>query len=169
MSQLAMGGSYVVETPLGGFGIDEELAGKYVSDPSQVVEVTPMTDDWWIKDPDNLETSLKVYLSGDEFEIDYEEDTYIYRPIGRSMPVVEKGKARGRRASITFDILGDEDYRKLKDLMSKQKALVLVSPIGWQMYFMFDESKNESVVNVRDRYRLIETDIIEVDHDYASL
>ena len=165
MSLLAMGGSYVVQTPLGGFGIDAELSGKYVSDPSDIIEVEPVINDWWIKLADNPTTGMKVYLEGDEFNITSTQDVYEFDAINRALPVVVYGKARGRRLTLPINILGDDDYHQLMDLRAMQQTFVLQSPAGWQMYFRFDSEKTEAIRNTKDRYRLVQLPIIEVYHE----
>lgn len=165
MSQLAMGMSYVLQTPLAGYGIDQELSGKFVSNPSSIVEVNPVVDDWWIKLADEPSTGIKVYLEGDEFTVSSTQDVYEFEPINRSLPVVVYGKARGRKLTLPINILGDDDYHQLMDLRAMQQTFVLQSPAGWQIYFRFDADKTEAIRNTKDRYRLVQLPIIEVYHE----
>lgn len=180
----SMGGSHVVVNPLGGWGF-VDVEGVYASEASNQVYAAGISDDWWIKDPEAVfqasiepdpeesevfedQATLLVYMEGSEFSIDYQQDTYIFEPLSRALPVIEYGTRRGRKTTLPINIVGDEDYHHLMRMIRANRTLVLQSPAGWQMFFRVDATRKENIRNTRDRYRLVELPIIEVYHEYAS-
>lgn len=89
---------------------------------------------WWLKaiDKPSLNTSSVRVLDGLEEEV--QEDTGIFRPIGRTRAVVLAGSLYGQDGSYRIATLGDAEWLTIKAVVTHQGTLLVQDPFGDQKY-----------------------------------
>lgn len=91
-------------------------------------------DGWNLKAPaDSSLNVIGVRVNADP-EWQQDEDTAVFRPVGRSRPIVVSTALGGADGTLTITTDGDTEWSAIEALREHQGALLLESPFGWSRY-----------------------------------
>jgi hypothetical protein len=119
---------YGVEVRYRAFSVDTTLGTKVYSQPSTVRIVTLRPQAFWLKCPAKPELNAKFPNEGSWVNLPRAVSRSIHQPIGRSLPVVVRGKAKGRHVDLSLLLQGEAQEAALMALVDAGATLYLQSP-----------------------------------------
>lgn len=136
------------------------------SEPTTTVSASLPQDDWWIKVPTDPALSFKAKILDDNLSDEEGSRQKVFRPLGRSTPVIVTDEHGGGEMSITLLTEGREEYEALVHLWESQRTLLLQTTVGvqWYLYPGRIETKLMRTKNVSTNpVRKVKLDFIEVE------
>lgn len=134
------------------------------SDPSSVDTETVTSDAWWLKDPEDPTLNREVDVRG-PLRTERREEQSVFRPLGRTRPLVVTGALTGEEGEIEIDLFTQDDYDDLEALRSTQRVLLLQSPFEEQWYVRLGPVRRSEFAYAAgtERHRVVTIGFVEVD------
>jgi hypothetical protein len=89
---------------------------------------------WWIKAPTDPSRNMGNVRVLHNIAMGQDEDLAVFRPLGRSYPIVISGALSGRDGSYKIITNGDAEWGNLYNLLTFQESVLVQAPDGTQKF-----------------------------------
>ena len=131
---------------------------------STVASATVTFTDWWLKDPTTpaLNSSIDVQ---EPLRLEKFETQAVFRPLGRTLPVVVSGTLNGEQGTLDMDFTTKAAFDAFDALRNTQRVLLLQSPFGDNLYVRLGATRDASLKHAdsTSQYRDVSIGFVQVD------
>lgn len=89
-------------------------------------EVNISTQDWWLKDTEFPDNSMKLKVKAEPLSVSLTNTTSVFQPLGADFPIIQTEGYKGDVIALTL-IMDRTEYAQLKDLLASGRTLFLQS------------------------------------------
>lgn len=131
---------------------------------STVASATVVFTDWWLKDPTTPALNTTVIVK-EPLRFEKFENQAVFRPLGRTLPVVVSGTLNGEQGTIDFDFVTRAEFDAFDALRNTQRVLLLQSPFGDNLYVKLGANRDSTLKHADSvsQYRDVSIGFVQVD------
>lgn len=118
------------------------------------------SDVWAVRDPLDASVGGEFRALIDKQQVNVDEQSGVYRPSGRLLPIVESEGVNGEDGSVSMTLIGPAERIVAKQLVARPTPMLLQSPIGELWYVRLSSRKRSSLVF---QAQTMDLDYVEVD------
>ncbi len=119
--------------------------GDVTSAPSASRSVPVSAPGWWLKSVIN--PALNMQIDVEDFSNKIEEKQAVFRPLGRSRPLVVSDGTTGYTGALNVSVIGEIQSAQLRALIESTQTLLLQSPYGEQYYVRLTGERTKTIAS----------------------
>jgi hypothetical protein len=128
------------------------------SNPSRRAQIAVEAPTWGLRDPLDTDAEVAALVTGHATQIG--EQTSVYRPAGRTLPLVETEGIQGEDGTVNIFTRSVAERVRLRNLIRRESPLILQSPSGdrWYIRPISRDTQHETAQSKQFQLEYVEVD-----------